>query len=157
MAGDGRDLKYPEVETKILKYLNELKEWLANKNINEFKLTEWNVEKLEIALRDLGFISSDRCIDLKKDTLYFQVNKDREPGIYLTMWADQPINAVESPLSEIGFLEDGNTGELYIFWHGGDWAPQLLRTDINNVPNPEKAFQLASCMLEIAEAQFVVA
>ncbi|KKP91670.1 MAG: hypothetical protein UR96_C0029G0004 [candidate division WS6 bacterium GW2011_GWC1_36_11] len=157
MAGDGKDLKYPEEETKILRYLNELKEWFANKNIHELKMTEYNVEKLEIALRELGFISSERCIDLTRDTLYFQVNIDREPGLYLNMWADNPECKGDLLLSNIGFLENGETGDLYILGHGGDWPPQLLRDDVNNIPGSDKAIALACCMVEIAEAQLVAA
>jgi len=150
MAGDGRDMKCPETTTKILIYLNELKEWVADTNIYEFKQIEWNVEKLEKALRDLGFIASDSCIDLQRGKFLFQVNEDREPGLYLNMFKD---NLEQS----IGFLENGETGDLYILGHGGDWPPQLLRDDINNIPKSEEAIALACCMVEIAKSQLVTA
>lgn len=150
MAGDGRDIKCPETTTKILIYLNELKEWVTDTGTYEFKMTECNVKKLEKALRDLGFIASDRCIDLQRDRFLFQVNEDREPGLYLTMCKD---NLEQN----IGFLENGETGDLYILGHGGDWPPQLLRDDVNNIPKSDEAIALACCMVEIAEAQLVAA
>lgn len=157
MAGDGRDMKCPEAEQRVLNYLNELKEWFVERKFYEFKLTEWNAEKLEEALRNLGFIASDRCIDLKRDTFFFQVNKDREPGLYLNMWEDNPESEGDLLLSDIGFLESGETGDLQIKSYGGDWAPQVFRCNIDNIPKSDEAIALACCMVEIAKSQLVTA